>query len=408
MSVTMTNEEIEAWAKDPRRADTLPFGLYEPRHRKAITGAALVVRGVLYFNGGYTADVRDALIKCFEQYDAAMRTYYQLLEEAAGQKPSKKGPLRWFYAEGMQPMPYDQAPGFARLAKSVSVDKAFTCAMTSAEDKEATGFFEYTVFCQSDWKAALRIGLDVLDFTVPRAFLVQQPGIFEAMFNAFAEALPTVHGHAGLAVNLPPMGREPNEAGEYFYSRRFGPGIDVGNPARLNIRALENQIKTVDWLTALSGPLVQAVGGATSLALPPDWFVRQPLGADGLVIQAGVAPESGVSAGPGLPPNAPAAYVVLNAALRPIVAQTLDTLQSGTINSTAPLLNSAVASDHWLQRFNVPDDRLNDYWLEVHKTAKVTDVKAVIAQNLHRLRKTMGLPDPAPSNNLGYDGAPGA
>lgn len=30
----MTNEEIEAWAKDPRRADTLPFGLYEPPYRK--------------------------------------------------------------------------------------------------------------------------------------------------------------------------------------------------------------------------------------------------------------------------------------------------------------------------------------------------------------------------------------
>ncbi|WP_181885485.1 hypothetical protein [Trinickia dinghuensis] len=40
-------------------------------------------------------------------------------------------------------------------------------------------------------------------------------------------------------------------------------------------------------------------------------------------------------------------------------------------NSTAPLLNTTVASETWLRRFNVPDDELSGYWVELHKTPKL-------------------------------------
>ncbi|MGN4073170.1 hypothetical protein ACS0X5_21945 [Burkholderia gladioli] len=43
----MTESEIKAWIADERRAYTLPFGVYEPAYQKVITGAALVVRGVV-------------------------------------------------------------------------------------------------------------------------------------------------------------------------------------------------------------------------------------------------------------------------------------------------------------------------------------------------------------------------
>ncbi|WP_157653303.1 hypothetical protein [Burkholderia ubonensis] len=45
--------------------------------------------------------------------------------------------------------------------------------------------------------------------------------------------------------------------------------------------------------------------------------------------------------------------------------QRLHILQRGTINSTAPL-----------QRFNVPDEELNGYWDELHKTSKVQNAGA--------------------------------
>lgn len=402
----MTEDEIKAWIADPRRADTLPFGVYEPAYQKGITGAALVVRGVVYFRDGHTVAVRAALVKCFEQYLAVIDEYYHAVEVAAGQKPSKGGPLRWFYTEGEQPMPFDKAPGLDGLAKTVPADEALVVTMTSADHKLATGFYEFAVFTIADWQAKLNEGLDALDFTVPRAFLEQRPGVFQALFTVFCEALPTVHGHAGFAVNVPPMGRDPNEASEYYFARRYGPGIDVGDPMAVGAVDLVTQIKTVDWMVALDGDLVRAAGGAPSLTLPPDWYVRQPLGDEGLIVQAGVAPQAGVSGGPGKPPEPPAAYVLLNAALRTIIAEKMDVIQAGTLDSTAPLLKTNVASEAWLRRFDAPTDKLNDYWRELHATQKVTDSKAVVAANLHRLRMAMGLTDAPTPSGMGYDSPP--
>ncbi|CAJ6039366.1 gp30 [Burkholderia pseudomallei] len=405
----MTEDEIKAWIADPRRADTLPFGVYEPAYQKGITGAALVVRGVVYFRDGHTPAVRAAIVQCFEQYRATIDEYTHALQVAAGEKPSKEGPLRWFYTEGEQPMTLDKAPGLAALAETIPADEALVVQLTSAKHKLATGFYEFAVFTIADWQANLGRGMDVIDFTVPRAFLEQRPGVFQALFAAFCEALPTVSGHAGFAVNVPPMGREPNEASEYFFARRYGPGIDVGDPMGVSTVDLVGKIKTVDWLVALDADLVGAAGGADSLTLPPDWYVRQPLKDGGLIVQAGAAPQSGVSAGPGKPPLPPPAYVLLDAALRPIIAESMDILQSGTLDSTAPMLNTTIATEAWLKRFVLPDDQIMSQWQALHASPKVAESKPAIAANLHRLRKAMRLPDvPAASNGFGYDSVSGA
>jgi hypothetical protein len=168
---------------------------------------------------------------------------------------------------------------------------------------------------------------------------------------------------------------------------------------------LIGKIKTVDWIVALDSGLVRAAGGASSLTLPPDWYVRQPLGEGGLIVQAGAAPQSGISAGPGKPPLPPPAYVLLNAALRPIVADKMDTIQSGTLDSTAPLLNTTIASEAWLRRFDVLPDEVNDYWRDLRATPTVRDGKAAVAANLRRIRKAMRLPSGAVQPNaFGYDG----
>ncbi|WP_321817880.1 MULTISPECIES: DUF3396 domain-containing protein [unclassified Paraburkholderia] len=400
----MTDEQLKAWVADPKRADTLPFGFYEPAYRKGITGAALVVRGVVYFRDGHTPTVRAALVKCFEQYKATITEYSEALARALKEQPPKDGPLRWFYQEGEQPMPLDKAPGLAALATSVPADEALVVQMTSAEHKLATGFFEFAAFTVADWDVTPKGGQDVLDFTVPRAFLEHRPGVFQALFVAFCEALPTVHGHAGFAVNLPPIEREANEAAEYSYARRYGPGIDVGDPMGVSTVDLVGKIKTIDWLVALDADLVSAAGGPSGWTLPPDWFVRQPLDKGGVVLQAGAAPQAGISAGPGQSPLPPPAYVLLNAALRPIIATDMDVLQGGTLDSTAPLLDTTVATEAWLKRFDLPDDQVTAQWRELHASPKVTDGKAAVAANLHRLRQAMGLPAvPAPSNGFGYE-----
>ncbi|MCS6480195.1 DUF3396 domain-containing protein [Burkholderia thailandensis] len=369
----MTHDELVAWANDPRRQDTLPFGLYEPAYQKAIVGAALVVRGALYFKGGHTQAVRQALVRCYDRYLTTITDYESASAKAAGLEPPKVGPMRWFYEEGKSPVAFDKARGFPRLASELPSGQILVSMTTSADHKLATGFYEFSVFCLEDWQAAMGTrGLDVMVFTVPRRFLQICPGAFEAMFAEFATTVPTIWGHGGFGVNLPPLETEANEASEYFWCRRYGPGIDVGEPASTSIRDLTGKIKTVDWLTALDADLVRSAGGADSLMLPPDWFRKTPLGDGGLIIQAGTEPVAGVPVGKGIPPRPPAAYVLLNHALRPIVADSSDILQSGTIDSTAPLLNTRVATEAWLQRFNVPDGELNGYWVELHKTQKLS------------------------------------
>jgi len=402
----MTEDEIKGWIADPRRADTLPFGVYEPASQKGITGAALAVRGVVYFRDGHTPAVRAALVKCFEQYRATIDEYFHALQVAAGETRSKDGLLRWFYTEGAQPLPMDRAPDLDALSKTVPANEALVVQMTSADHQQATGFYEFAVFTIADWQAKLSRGMDVLYFTVPRAFLAQRPGVFQALFVAFCEALPTVHGHAGLGVNLPPMGREPNEASEYFFARRYGPGIDVGDPMGVGTVDLAGKIKTVDWIVALDADLVLANGGAASLTLPPEWYVRQPFGDGGLIVQAGIAPQSGVSVGQGKQPLPPASYVLLNAALRSIVAERMDIIQSGMLDSTAPLLNTSLATEGWLRRFDVPAEQIDAWWVELHKTPTVKGIKSVVAEHIERLRQLMGLPAIAFTADTGYGRAP--
>lgn len=56
--------------------------------------------------------------------------------------------------------------------------------------------------------------------------------------------------------------------------------------------------------------------------------------------------------------SAPPAYVVLNAALRPLVAETVSILQHGTINGDTSVYNSVTSSDAWLRRFDVSAEQL--------------------------------------------------
>ncbi|OMW34785.1 hypothetical protein AQ808_10425 [Burkholderia pseudomallei] len=84
---------------------------------------------------------------------------------------------------------------------------------------------EFVTLCLEDWQAALNRGLDVLSFSAPPAFLTVCPNVFQPLFAQAADDLDAVHGHAGYAVNLSLLRRDPNAASEYF-----GPGLDVGDP----------------------------------------------------------------------------------------------------------------------------------------------------------------------------------
>ncbi len=97
--------------------------------------------------------------------------------------------------------------------------------------------------------------------------------------------------------------------------------------------------------------------------------------------------------------------MLLDAALRPLIAEKMDILQSGTLDIAAPLLNTTIATEAWLKRFALPPDQVPKQWRELHKMPTVGSSKATVATNLSRLRKAMGLPEPVPPNGFGYDGS---
>jgi hypothetical protein len=334
---------LQEWARDPKKVGTLPNAAFEPRYPHNGVGAIVVVRSVLYFKGGYSSTGRAAIVKCFERY-----------------RDMLDAPLTWYFQEGKRAAKINKAPSLKSVATGLSENEGFVFEFTSAETSHEAGSYHFSAFCLEKWQADMGTrGLDVLTFSVPISVVKATPEVVPILFQQFASDLGAIHGHAGYAVNLPPTRIEENESSEFFFSQRLGPGLDVGEPSRNAFRDLSDKLKTVDWLVALGPTLVATLGGRQAITLPPDWYRVRPFGDGGLIVQAGLQPQAGSeNVGKGQAAVPPPAYVVLNAALRPIIAETVGTLQNGTATGDGPVYNTKSASDEWLRRFDVTHDQL--------------------------------------------------
>lgn len=336
-------------AQELSKVGMLPYALLEPRYPHEGVGAALTVRAALYFKGGYTSTKRQAIASAFDAYLAFAR-------QAAG---TDDGPIKWLWFNGKRALQFEKAPTLWDLEKRTDENEGFDACYVGGESARDASYFEFTTFCLEKFQADLGTrGLDVAVFTIPRPFVQANPDAFIKLFREAAAMLDAVHGHAGLAINLSPSGRTENESSEYYLAQRLGPGVDVGNPIAMEVRDLADRIKTVDWLTLIDKTMLQRVGGIERLQseLPRDWYTLAPC-AQGTMIRAGVTPEAGVPQ-TNAAPTPPPAYVVLNAALRDVVADTISILQSGTVNGDAPVYNSKASSDAWLRRFDVSHEAL--------------------------------------------------
>ncbi|WGS41867.1 DUF3396 domain-containing protein [Burkholderia sp. JSH-S8] len=359
----MSNDN-EQRVQELAQAGMMPFAIFEPRYSHEGIGAALVVRAAIYFKGGYTRDKRDALAWAFDRYVTIAR-------QASG--PGVDDPVKWLWFNGKKAVPIAKAPALSSLASSVGSNEGFDATYVGGDTARDASFYEFTTFCLEQFQAELGTrGLDVMVFTLPAPFVRSNPAPFVQLFRDAAAALDAIHGHAGLAVNLSPPGRTENESSEYFMSQQLGPGIDVGNPAAMKVRDLTDRIKTVDWLTLIDKAMLGKIGGIDALQseLPKDWYDLAPC-SQGLMIRAGVTPEAGVAQADAAP-TAPPAYVVLYAALRKIVTDTVSILQRGTVNGDAPVYNSKTSSDAWLRRFDVPEKQLLDAKAAVLETPKLS------------------------------------
>ena len=330
------------WANENQSRLLVPNALLEPRHSHEGIGAAVAVRGCLYFEKAYDAEVRETLAQCFDDYCAV-----------AGDK------LTFLWHNGKAAQAFNKAKPMRDLASKLGENDRFDFDYMSGESASDAGFWSFHVFGMRGWEQKMGTrGVDVLDFSFPMVAVQEDPDAFAGLFFRFAQRLKALRGHAGFAVNLSPTAQTENESTEFWVSQIM-PGLDVGYPAANPERDMRDKIKSVDWLTAISKDMLDRVGGVSKLRseLPPAWFAFGDYGA-GVVIRAGVLPDGGLSESEDKPPVLPPAYVVLDAALRPIRASEMEILQRGTVNGDAPVYNTKASTAAWLRRFETDENGL--------------------------------------------------
>ncbi|WP_186139904.1 type VI immunity family protein [Burkholderia gladioli] len=330
------------WAKANQGKALIQNGLLEPRYAHDGIGAAVVVRGSLYFERAFDPDVRKALVDCFDDYCAT---------------PGCKLTFLWNNGKAAQAL--GKAKPFRSIAASLGPEDRFDFCYVGGEAATDASLWRFEVTGLRQWQEAKGTrGINALAFSVPLPAVQENPDAFAKLFFDFARRINAAHGQAGFAVNLSPTNPEENEATEHWISQIM-PGLDVGRPDSVSARGLRDRVKSVNWLTAIGKPMLHTVGGVAALRseLPPSWFSVGDYGA-GVVIRAGVQPESGVSDSEDKPPVPPPAYVVLDHALRAVRASEMEILQRGTVNAGAPVYNTPASTAAWLRRFETDDSGL--------------------------------------------------
>lgn len=343
------------WAKANQGKALVPSGLLEPRYATGGIGAAVVVRASLYFERAFDPAVRAAVADCFDDYCAV---------------PECK--LTFLWSNGKAAQPFARAKPLRAAASKLGPEDRFDFCYVGGEQASDASFWRFEVVGQRQWQEKMgNRGLNSLAFSWPVVAVQENPDAFAKLFFDAARRLDAVQGQAGFAVNLSPTAPHENEATEYWIAQIM-PGLDVGDPGSTSARDLKGKIKSVNWLTAIGKPMLDTVGGVRALTseLPPNWFAIGDYGA-GVIVRAGVLPESGLSEREEEPPFLPPTYVVLDKALRRVRAESMDILQRGTVNAGAPVYNTRESTAAWLRRFEVGDDELLSAKAAILKTPRL-------------------------------------
>jgi hypothetical protein len=320
-------------------------------------GAAMVLRGSLYFNDAHTREGREAICQCFDQYEAIAKEHLTWL----WREEPPKGPDRYAYAK---------APPMRELMKQLSENHHVSFGYISGQKPHNASPWQFYVLGMAGWEAKMGTkGVSSLEFSLPLLYVEEHPRAFQQLFVSFAKLLKAVHGHGGHALQLSLVRKEPNEPTEALLAQMAN-GIDVGGAVAVSGRykhGITDHIKTVGWLTAINHDMVKKIGGFNVLRseLPPHWFALYDYGA-GIVIQAGPKPDIAAMADDPLP----AAYVLPNMLLKEVRMKTIGDLHYGSKDGEPRIVG--LAAQQWLERFDVPEEQLLDYKSKMIKEPKLT------------------------------------
>lgn len=318
------------------------------------TGVTFAVRGTLYFDGGATPERRAGIATCFEQFQAVAGPHLTWL-------------LRDEPPKGPSEIPYSKAKPIRSMIEDMAPNDAANFTYHSGDQARDAGFYLFDVQCRRAWQAQMpRNGLDVLQFALPLADVIEHPTRFQSLFVSFFETLKAFHGRGGLGFVLSHTDPDENQPTEAFMVKDLL-GVDVSEPIEPWVMT-RDVIKSVNWLTGIDGVLAKKLGGVNGLRseLPPAWFAFYTLHDGGVVIQAGNEPDAAPRALDSHPPL----LTLVNAALRELRAPDLGALHYQGSSKGEPRLLT-VSTTAWAKRLDVSDDELLDVKERLLKVSKL-------------------------------------
>lgn len=349
------NEFMAEWGKTHAPLE-MPGAMLMKYGPENYIGASIAVRGTLFFKNSFSAEVREALCKCFDAYQAIAKDHLKWLWR--DEPPS--GPDKFEFAK---------APELRAMVKKMGEDDNFGFTYTGGDKPHDASPWLFSTFGRPAWEARLERGPDSLIFSVPSEVVERNPILFQKLFVDFCKHLKVEHGHAAFALNLSPVREEPNEPTEAFMVSKMA-GLDAGSGhmiGGLPGRDVEHHLVTVGWLTAINEAMLEKVGRLSTLRseLPADWFAKYDYG-NGIVIQAGPEPEI---APVELDPK-PALYVLPAMALKEVRLMADLSLHYGSKDGEPRL--TGLAAKQWLTRFDVPVGELMRYKTKLLNEPKLT------------------------------------
>ena len=250
----------------------------------------------LYFDDGFSVAVRRRIGQCL-----------QLFRSLCGAH------LGWVVqpdAETWQAIDPGSVAAFEAWLETGVPDYSWATSWRSGRTPLEAGEFQFNVLAKDGTLPALNF----LQLVLPMHWLDTRLGTFPRLALRFAEIMQPYHGYGGYGFGEPSdlALRDAAQPDIHAMAQRF-PGVEVDRPVR-HLPYLAVGIKGVNWLTVLGQHWVAAIGGEAHLrSLLDERFLFHRYD-DGLIIQAGPAPQLG-DVNQYLWPDA---YTALSRVLRPI------------------------------------------------------------------------------------------
>lgn len=255
--------------------------------------ARIGLRMALYFDRGYTRELRRALVGIVDEYLAASAGRIQAYQRSGDRrrqivtvaKPVDLGVLRRRVDD------FQTAWGLEMSAESdISVASLWSIQAVASRDGYLLAHFPVSAF-----KGA-------------------EPHGFRRTFQRWCDALQVTHAYAGLGLALPVGGNDMAMAIKHCgaYATRFV-ALDLDYPPTVSFRCHEG-IRTVNWLTAIDNARLARVGGADRVSYVAGPDVQALSYGAGTIFVAGQAPQIGDS----VAGQFPEAYATLGRIVAPL------------------------------------------------------------------------------------------